>query len=241
MQRARGNPSPSEGELDLLTEKEIAERKAFARRGDEIYEAHIRQTVEDVKYLNKKYERPSFGKKSVYETVGLLSHCCDETDNTLWALSQLTHVLQIAEGMEKDGVTDPVLWQGAFLHDLGKILLLYQEAPENVVCINFPIGDFPPDCGLDNVIFQWNHDEFIYMRMRDHVSPEVAWLIRYHSIRVDPSLPFMDDKDKEYLNKYLLPFRKYDFGSKSAYHQPRKNLAAYRDFLETTFPKAIEF
>ena len=47
----------------------------------------------------------------------------------------------------------------ALIHDVGKLLLLTGEDPANVVCTNWPIGEYDDGCGLDQCVFQWNHAE----------------------------------------------------------------------------------
>ena len=137
------------------------------------------------------------------------------TDGELLGVSQLIHTRQVVAAMERDGVRDPSMLVAAITHDLGKVLLLMAEAPEHVVGMTAPIGPHLQGIGLDNVVLQWSHDEFVYSRLRDHVPDHVAWLLRYHSILIDQAEPFMDARDRAYLERYLRPFRIYDQGSKS--------------------------
>ena len=51
----------------------------------------------------------------------------------------------------------------------------------------------------------------------------------------------MDAQDLEWLERYLIPFRRYDFGTKSARRLPARPLAHYRDFLHARFPQPIDF
>ncbi|HAC64738.1 MAG TPA: hypothetical protein DCF68_14680 [Cyanothece sp. UBA12306] len=213
----------------------------FSQRALSIYQKHWEQTVQTVEELKKKYEKPVLGEIQIWQAIELLGRCIDPTDTTLYCLSQLTHSLQVVEGMEQDGITDPELLIAALVHDLGKILLLTDEAPENVVCVNTPIGNNQEGIGLDNCVFQWNHDEYIYARLKDYLPDHIAWLLRYHSIRIAQSEPFMDNRDKDYTERYLIPFRKYDIGTKSVYNLPQKNLGDYHQLLEQFFPKAIVF
>ncbi|MBV8281968.1 MAG: hypothetical protein JO347_07890, partial [Candidatus Eremiobacteraeota bacterium] len=127
----------------------------------------------------------------------------------------------------------------ALVHDIGKLLLLEREEPENVTCMNAPIGEYSRGAGLDNCVLQWNHDEFAYSRLNGNVPDHIAWLIRYHSIDVDRCEPLMDERDREYATRYLRPFQKYDQGSKSAFRLPTKTLTDYRELIETLFPKPI--
>jgi hypothetical protein len=216
--------------------------REFVREARAVNERHWAQTHDTVAALKRKYERPVLGRQRVWDLVERLALCVDPTDGELFCASQLVHVQQVVAGMERDGVSDPDLLVAAITHDLGKVLLLAGEAPENVVGMNAPIGPYPPGAGLDNVVFQWNHDEFIYSRLKDHVPDHLAWLLRYHSIDVRESEPFMDARDRAYLARYLLPFRRYDQGTKSpCFLPPRTILDTYRDLVERTFPNPLPF
>lgn len=215
-------------------------RDDFDREAFEIYERHWRQTPATVEVLRRRFAPPVLGLVSVWDAVQKLAFCVDRSDTTLYCATQLTHVKQVLAAMEAAGVHDHDLIVAAVTHDLGKILLLEGEAPENVVCGNRPIGRYPERIGLDNVTFQWNHDEFIYSRLRDHVPPHVAWLVRYHSIDLQVSAPLMSQRDLAWAEKYLVPFRHFDVDSKSAFSlPPRGTLDRYRDVIERAFPRPI--
>ena len=53
--------------------------------------------------------------------------------------------------------------------------------------------------------------------------------------------PFLSEKDREYWDRYLIPFHKFDGGTKSYNHLPKVQLAKYRDLTESTFPQPILF
>jgi hypothetical protein len=212
----------------------------FAREAEAISERHWAQTRETIAALKRKYEHAALGHARVWDLVERLALCVDPTDGELCATSQLVHVQQIVAGMERDGVADPDMFLAAITHDLGKVLLLAGEAPENVVGMNAPVGQHAPGAGLDTVLFQWNHDEFIYSRLKDHVPDHVAWLLRYHSIEIARATELMDGRDRAYLERYLRPFRRYDQGTKSVCSlPPRTILDKYRDLIERTFPSPI--
>jgi Myo-inositol oxygenase len=222
------------------TGRSRAERR-FRRSARAIHRAHAAQTHESVAALARKYAEPVFGRVESWSLVERLANCVDPTDVALGACNQQVHVLQVFEAMERDGVKDDELRTAALLHDLGKLLLLTGEPPENVVCYTDPIGSWAPGVGLENCVLQWNHDEFGYSRFKDHVPEPVAWLIRYHSIRVEVCAPLMDERDRAYTERYLKPFQRYDQDSKSARYVPARPIAAYRDLLEAALPRNILF
>lgn len=214
--------------------------RGFTREAQAITERHRAQTHETVAALKRKYEHAVLGRWRVWDLIERLALCVDPTDGELYCASQLVHVQQVVAGMERDGVDDRDLLLAALTHDLGKVLLLVGEAPEHVVGMNTPIGRYPPRVGLDRVVFQWNHDEFIYSRLKDHVPDHLAWLLRYHSIEIPRAAPLMDARDRSYLERYLRPFRRYDQGTKSVCSlPPRDILAKYRDLVEAAFPGPI--
>ena len=128
--------------------RRMQERTAFAARGRAIWEAHRTQSLESVAALRRRYHAPVFGRVDTWTLVERLANCIDPADGLLGCTSQLVHVLQVLDMMESEGVTDPHLLAAAVVHDIGKLLLLVGEAPENVVCLNEPIGEYPPGIGF---------------------------------------------------------------------------------------------
>jgi hypothetical protein len=216
-------------------------RQAFIEYATVIRRAHAAQTTETIAALNRKYATPVVGRVAVWSLIEQLAQCVDPADTRLGCASQQIHVLQVLESMEADGVTDRGLLLAALVHDIGKLLLLYGERPENVVCLNDPIGSYPAGIGLDQCVMQWNHDEFAYWRLRDHLPEPIAWLVRYHSLRPGVYEPLLDAKDRGYNERYLPPFRRHDQGSKSAHRLPRRPITAYRDLIEAELPRTILF
>lgn len=231
--------SASAAGLDLRPH--MAVPSSFDENARAITARHNAQSIEVVDALREKYAAPVLGRVTVWSLIEKLAQCIDPTDSRLYSVSQQVHVLQILEAMERDGVATRELVLAALLHDLGKILLLTGEAPEHVVCMNAPIGQYAAGIGLDNCVMQWNHDEFAYSRLRDYLPDGIAWLIRYHSI-VRPSCEaYMDARDREYAARYLDIFARYDLESKSPYGLPKKSIGDYRHVIEEALPQEIVF
>jgi inositol oxygenase len=217
------------------------QKQKFLEQARVIYNRHLEQTAVTVATLDRKYETPVLGDIRMWDLLALLGRCIDPSDPALYCVSQLVHCLQIVSGMEDDGIDDAELLLTGLIHDLGKILLLTGEAPENVVCGNTPIGAYHAGIGLDQCLFQWNHDRFVYSRLKDLVPDHVAWLLRYHSIYVPECEHLMDERDRAYTERYLRVFQQYDKGTKSLYVPPTARLETYRDLIEERFPKPIAF
>jgi len=169
----------------------------------------------------------------------MLAQCVDPTDERLFCASQQVHVLQIIDAMENEGAATGEFLLAALVHDIGKVLLLAGEAPENVVCMNRPISVGEPGAGLDQCLFQWNHDEFAYSRLKDHLPDGIAWLVRYHSIIPGSCEVYMNARDREYAERYLRPFARYDHQTKSPYFLPERRIEDYRHIVEESLPATI--
>ena len=72
------------------------------------------------------------------------------------------------DAMEAEGTATDEWLLVTLVHDLGKVLLLTGEAP-GASSAEQPVSVCAPGGGLDNCVFQWNHDEFAYSRLKDHL------------------------------------------------------------------------
>jgi predicted HD phosphohydrolase len=224
-----GSPVAS---LESLAAAQAARSAAIGRR-------HQAQTQDTVASLRDKYAMPVFGRVSPWSLVEMLAQCIDPTDQRLYAASQQVHVLQMLEAMENENAATEEFVLAALVHDLGKVLLLTDEAPENVVCMNTPIGSPAAGAGFANCVFQWNHDEFAWSRLKDHLPEGVAWLVRYHSVLPAHWAHLMDERDRDFAQRYLRPFSRYDHGTKSPFFLPRKRIDFYRPVIEKWLPATM--
>jgi len=209
------------------------------RAETEIINRHNSQTADDVLRLNTKYAVPVLGAIPTWEALQLLGSCLDPTDGALGAVSQLTHVLQTIDLMIESGTTDEDLLLVALVHDLGKLLLLTDEDPANIVCMNrFIEGEVGG--GLEQATSQWNHDEFAYLRLRDLLPRELALLVRYHSVMPRDLEPYLGPADREFADRFHRPFFGFDQGSKSLRLRPRVRLEDFRSLVERRLPGRIE-
>lgn len=212
---------------------------AYRRRAAAIDARHNAQTAETVATLRQKYAAPVLGRVSPWSLVEQLAQCIDPTDCRLFGASQQLHVLQIIDAMEAEGTATEDWLLVTLLHDIGKVLLLTGEAPENVVCMNKPVSVCAPGGGLENCVFQWNHDEFAYSRLKDYLPDGLAWLVRYHSILPETCERYMDGRDREYRERYLRPFARYDHRTKTPMYLPQRRLEDYRHIVERALPPTI--
>lgn len=186
------------------------------------YEADARPTVREFYRLNHTYQTLEFARNkradftqrnrremTIWEALEFLNTLVDDSDPDT-DLSQMDHLLQTSEHIRQDGHPRWFVMTG-LIHDLGKILCLFEQPQWAVVGDTFPLGCrfsdkivFPkffeanpdsqnpdlqtengiyqPGCGLDRVTMSWGHDEYLYHVVKDSNLPDAAlYMIRYHS------------------------------------------------------------
>jgi inositol oxygenase len=169
---------------------------------------HANQTVAFVREKKRQYLAFEQGKKSIWEAAEFLNSLVDDSDPDT-DVSQIEHLMQTSEAIRKDGHPRWFVLTG-FLHDLGKVLCLYNEPQWAVVGDTFPVGCaysdqivyheyfvanpdsqvpeyqtlygiYEPNCGLDKVDLSWGHDEYIYHVVKNYLPEEAHYMLRYHS------------------------------------------------------------
>jgi len=172
---------------------------------------HEMQTLDFVLAKKKQFttlKETSRVKMGIWEALEYLNTLVDDSDPDT-SMTQIQHCLQTAEAMRKDGQPRWMILTG-LIHDLGKILCLWDEPQECVVGDTFPVGCrisdkvvFPeffnlnPDsqkpelmtelgiyergCGLDRVNISWGHDEYLFHVVKDYLPLPALYMIRYHS------------------------------------------------------------
>ncbi|CAM1507432.1 Fc.00g070730.m01.CDS01 [Cosmosporella sp. VM-42] len=110
---------------------------------------------------------------------------------------------------------------------------------------NTKYGIYSPNCGLDNVMLSWGHDEYLYHVVKDQSTlPDEAFaMIRYHSFypwhREGAYRHLMCDKDHEML-KAVKAFNPYDLYSKSDGVPNAEELKPYyMELINEFFPQKV--
>ncbi len=169
---------------------------------------HTYQTLEFVLTQKQKYAALDKLHMGIWQAIEALDNIVDESDPDL-SLPQSVHAFQTAEKLRKDGHPRWLILTG-LIHDLGKVLLLFNEPQWAVVGDTFPVGCaysdkiiftpyfqynpdinnpglqtqygiYTPHCGLDNVHMSWGHDEYLYSVVKNYLPKEALYIIRYHS------------------------------------------------------------
>lgn len=172
---------------------------------------HTNQTLDFVLSKKAEYCKLEKAEMSIWKAMDYLNTLVDDSDPDL-ALPQVIHALQTAEAIRKDGHPRWFILTG-FIHDLGKMLCMFDEPqwavvgdtnPVGCACsdkivhaeffagnpdsqnpkLNTKYGIYDPNCGLDNVHLSWGHDEYLYHVVKNYLPEEALWMIRYHSCYV---------------------------------------------------------
>ncbi len=198
-------PETAEKSVDQFRNYDAPEQE----RVREFYRMNHRyQTLDFVKSKRQQYLPLRKKRMSVWAAIEFLNTLVDESDPDT-DLSQIEHLMQSAEAIRSDGHPPWFILTG-LIHDLGKILCLFDEPQWAVVGDTFPVGcsfsdkivlsqffatnpdnDHPiysttygayqPNAGLDQVLMSWGHDEYLYHVVKDYLPIEAQYMIRYHS------------------------------------------------------------
>ncbi len=175
----------------------------------ELYrENHTKQTLDFVLAKKAEYSQLNKLEMGIWDALEKMNSFVDDSDPDL-ALPQIIHALQTAEAIRQDGHPRWFILAG-LIHDLGKVLYLFDEPQWAVVGDTFPVGcaysdkivyselfadnpDFQnskyqtpngiyePGCGLENIHLSWGHDEYLYLVTKPYLPKEALYMLRYHS------------------------------------------------------------
>jgi inositol oxygenase len=203
-------------DLDEWESTHLPEDKAFRDYGTGVQDRvrefyrqnHRHQTLEFVKAKKSDFLKLNRRQMGIWEAMEFLDTLVDDSDPDT-DLTQIQHLMQTAEAIRRDGYPRWFILTG-LIHDLGKILCLWDEPQWAVVGDTFPVGcgysskivfseffESNPDksealyqtslgiyeeaCGLDHVHMSWGHDEYLYHVVKDYLPEEGLAMIRYHS------------------------------------------------------------
>jgi inositol oxygenase len=219
---------------------------------------------------------PTVGERSmtIKDAFNLLSTFVDSSDPDT-ADSNIQHMFQTAEEIRRDKMPEWLQLVG-LLHDLGKIMALWGEEKDGQtaekqwgVCGDtwvlgydgydhtvFPefVGDsavieYKNNCGMDNLICAWGHDEYLYRILRDQCKlPDIALkVIRYHSLypwhKDGAYIEFCDEDAGDFdVLRWVKIFNNYDLYTK---HDEPLNVNElwpyYERLIEKYVPGEINF
>lgn len=226
---------------ERITEQTKRFYEIYTRDAAAIRARHAAQTAPEADALRRKYQQPVFGEITTWTLFEMMARVIDTADDRLYCTSQEIHMLQVIEAMAADGMAGEEFVLAALVHDLGKVCMLKGEPAENVTYKNSLLATGEPGAGLDQCMLQWSCDDLAWSRLKNHLPPAIAWLVRYHGITPTACEPYMNAQDRDYTERYLTPFRIYDLQSKSPFRRPGHRLEDFRPIIDKYLPPRIVF
>lgn len=174
---------------------------------------HSKQTVNFVKSRHEKWLKFNHFEATVLEALDKLNDMVDESDPDI-DLPNSVHAFQTAERIRAQYPDNEWFQLTGLIHDLGKVMAFYDEPQWSVTGDTFPVGCKPqksivyyetsfkgnpdmederyntlygmyePNCGLNNLMMSWGHDEYLYQVLKHNGSKlpdEAHYMIRFHS------------------------------------------------------------
>ncbi|XP_030645889.1 inositol oxygenase [Chanos chanos] len=211
---------------------------------------HTHQTLDFVKQKHAEWAGCTHSRMTMMESIQALDQLVDESDPDV-DFPNSFHAFQTAEGIRKEHPDKDWFQLVGLIHDIGKIMALWGEPQWAVVGDTFPVGcrfqksivfrdstflDNPdeknpklnsefgiyqPNCGLDNILMSWGHDEYLYRVMKFNkclIPEEGLYMIRFHSFYPwhchGDYMHLCNDKDLRML-PWVKEFNKFDLYTKS--------------------------
>lgn len=215
------------------------------------YEMHSKQCVDFVKGRMDSWLKFDHFKMTMKDALIKLNELVDESDPDI-ELPNIVHAFQTAERIRADHPDNEWFQLVGLIHDAGKVMAFYGEPQWCVVGDTFPVGCYPeeivaygldsfknnpditnpkyntkygmykPNCGLNNLLMSWGHDEYMYRLLKHNKIdiPEEGYnMIRFHSFYPwhshDAYKHLLAEGDEE-IRKQVRSLQKYDLYTKSA-------------------------
>ncbi|KAH9494961.1 hypothetical protein Btru_020692 [Bulinus truncatus] len=237
---------------------------------------HTHQTVDFVKDRMDYWMKFDHGEMTVMEILEQLNQLVDESDPDI-GVPNSYHAYQTAEGIRKHHPDKPWFQLTGLIHDIGKIMHLWGEPQwattgdtfvvgcaldESIVFgvdsfsknpdlqdtkYNTKYGMYSPNCGLNNVLMSWGHDEYMYQVLlaNQHKLPEEAlYMSRFHSFYPYHSCGaykhLTNGKDDE-MFPWIKEFNKFDLYTKSEDLPDVESLQPYyQSFIDQYLPGKLK-
>lgn len=215
-----------------------------------VYKAmHANQTYAFAKGKLDEWGQLDHAEMTIMEALDALNNFVDECDPDV-DVPNAVHAFQTAEGIRQKHPDKDWFQVAGLIHDIGKVMALYGEPQWCVVGDTFPVGCAParsivfdaqffeenPDlkderyntrlgiyeenCGLENVIMSWGHDEYMYRVLKGntcYLPDEALYMIRFHSFypwHTSGDYNFLCDQKDMGMLKWIREFNQFDLYTK---------------------------
>lgn len=217
---------------------------------------HTYQCVDFVRQEYDRWLKFDHQQMTIYDVLEQLNLIVDESDPDV-DVPNIYHAFQTAEAIRKTYPNDDWFHLTGLIHDCGKILALYNEPQWAVVGDTFPVGCqfsdkivyqkttfdqnpdlihpiystkygmYSPNCGLEQCMMSWGHDEYLYQVLNNHptctLPDEGLYIIRYHSFYPwhtgNDYMYLCNEKDLRML-EWIRRFQKFDLYTKDDHNLP---------------------
>ncbi|XP_052752073.1 inositol oxygenase-like [Galleria mellonella] len=241
------------------------------------YEMHSNMTVDFVKSKMEKWLKFNHFKSTIKDALIKLNELVDESDPDT-DLPNIVHAFQTAEKIREDYPDDDWFHLTGLIHDLGKVMAFYNEPQWCVVGDTFVVGCkwgknvvygddsfknnpdtyntkyntdygmYQPNCGLENLMLSWGHDEYLYrflIHNKAKLPKEAFYMIRYHSFypwHAGGDYQHLLKEGDEKIRESVLKFNRYDLYTKSAAIPDVEALwPYYESLIDKYMPGILEF
>nr|CAB3263846.1 inositol oxygenase-like [Phallusia mammillata] len=238
---------------------------------------HSNQCVEFVKRKHEEWLQFNHGKLTIMKAVNLLNTLIDESDPDV-TFPNSFHAFQTAEGLRKMYPDLDWFHLTGLIHDLGKVMAIWGEAQFATVGDTFIVGAefapsivyrdstfaknpdlhdpryntkygmYEPNCGLENVLMSWGHDEYMYHVLRHNkctLPEEALYCVRFHSFYPWHTGKDYDhlcnDKDRKMI-EWVRKFNEHDLYTKSPDFPDVETLIPYyQSLIDKYLPGKLSF
>ncbi|XP_041374918.1 inositol oxygenase-like [Gigantopelta aegis] len=238
---------------------------------------HSKQTLSFVQERMSFWGKHDHAQTTVMEAVLALNGLVDESDPDADFPNSM-HAFQTAEGIRKHHPDKEWFQLTGLIHDIGKVMALWGEpqwatvgdtfvvgcAPDPSVVfgvesfrnnpdtknekLNTKFGIYSENCGLENVLMSWGHDEYLYRVLKANVNslPEEAlYVIRFHSFYPwhwnGGYMHLCNNKDLEMLN-WVKEFNQFDLYTKSPeLPEMEKLIPYYQGLIDKYIPGTLRW
>ncbi|KAK3590342.1 hypothetical protein CHS0354_025734 [Potamilus streckersoni] len=210
---------------------------------------HTNQTLAYAKGKLEHWGKLDHAEMTIMQALDKLNTFLDESDPDV-DIPNAVHAFQTAEGIRKMHPDKEWLQLTGLVHDIGKVMAIWGEPQWSVVGDTFPVGCAPSkkivfdaelfkdnpnmhdsklntrlgiyqeNCGLENVIMSWGHDEYLYRVLKGntcHLPEEALYIIRFHSFYPwhtgGDYMYLCNNKDVEMM-KWVREFNQFDLYTK---------------------------
>lgn len=212
-------------------------------------EMHVNQCMEFVQRKKQTWLNFDHAEMTIMEAVTLLDSLVDESDPDV-DLPNSIHAFQTAERIREKHPDKDWFQLTGLIHDLGKVLALWGEPQWCVVGDTFPVGCafqdacvyseyfkenpdyrnplyntqngiYSANCGLDNIVMSWGHDEYLYqvlVKNECNIPAEGLYMVRYHSFypyHTSGAYKHLCSQTDNEMFPWLKEFNSFDLYSKS--------------------------